>query len=137
MDKHHFDDRRYSCRYDGTRTITALDLLAERILADLPGVLEPDAVPATVEYGIHIVANTLLRLNVGGLPDTFTFSDRVAYRYSPQAIKLIADLNVVLESYNWTNPSQPTDRRFFCSVHLVDEAEYHSIFWTPGVVRIF
>jgi hypothetical protein len=136
MNKHELNRRAYGRRYYETRTIIELDILAERILADLPFLLDPEAVRPGVEFGMHIVANVLLRLQVGGLKDEFTFNDRISGRYSSQAIELLSYLNVVMESYNWTNPARLTDRRFFCSVYLLTEADYHSIFWTPGVVRL-
>ena len=136
MGKHDFKRRVYGSRYHETRTISELDLLGERILADLPMFLNTTMVPAGADFGIHLVANILLRLNVGGLKDDFIYADPVSGRYTMQAIDLVSYLNIVLESYNWTNHDAFGDRRFFCSVHLINEADYKSIFWTPGVVRI-
>ncbi|SRR6266567_9587519 len=136
MNRHHLDRREYGGRHYETRTITELDVLAERILADLPSLLEPDVVPEGIDFGIHLVANVLVRLQVGGLKDEFIFADLISHRYSKQAIELISYLNILMESYNWVNPDGLTDRRFFCSVYLVTEADYHSAFWTPGVVRL-
>jgi hypothetical protein len=136
MNRHHLDRRKYGDRHYGTRTITELDVLAERILADLPMLLDPEAVPVGIDFGIHIVANVLVRLQVGGLKDEFIFADPISHRYSKQAIELISYLNILMESYNWVNPDELTDRRFFCSVYLLAEADYHSVFWTPGVVRL-
>lgn len=137
MDRDGTSARVYGSRYHETRTIIQLDVLAERILADLPALLDSERLPASIDFGIQIVANVQLRLSVGGLPDALTFADRVSGRYSRPAIELIGRLVSVLESYNWTNPDKPTDRRFFSSVYLADEAEYRSILWTPGVVRMF
>jgi hypothetical protein len=136
MGDHNLNRREYGARYYETRTITELDVLAERILADVPSLLPADAVPTIVEFGIQIVANVLLRLQVGGLPDEFIFADRISQLHSLRAIDLLGQLTRIMESYNWTNAGELTDRRFFCSVYLLSEADYHSAFWTPGVVRV-
>lgn len=136
MDEYRGDTRIYGSRYHETRTIVELDVLAEQILADLPSVVDPTVAPPTIDFGIHLIANVLLRLNVGGLPDGFTFTDRICEQYSAVAVELMSHLTGIMESYNWTNPNELPDRRFFCSVHLLSEAEYRSAFWTPGVVRL-
>lgn len=136
MDEYCAGARVYGSRYYETRTIVELDVLAERILADLPSLIDIASVPPTIDFGIHLVANVLLRLNVGGLPDEFTFTDRICERYSQAAVGLASSLTKIMESYNWTNPTELPDRRFFCSVHLLTEADYRSAFWTPGVVRL-
>lgn len=136
MDEYGAEGRVYGSRYYETRTIVELDVLAERILADLPSLIDMAAVPPTIDFGIHLIANVLLRLNVGGLPDEFTFTDRICERYSRAAVQLASRLMEIMESYNWTNPDELPDRRFFCSVHLLSEAGYRSAFWTPGVVRL-
>ena len=136
MGNHNLNRREYGARYYETRTITEIDVLAERILADVPYLLDAEVVPAGIDFSIHIVANVLLRLQVGGLSDEFIFADPISHRYSKQAIDLLGYLNILMESYNWVNPGELTDRRFFCSVYLVSEADYRSAFWTPGVVRL-
>lgn len=136
MGKHELDKRAYGSRYDQTRAIHDLTVLAERILDDLSSV-GLDGVPDSAEFSIWVRADALLQLQVGGLRDAFTFVDRIGHRYSREANALIALLVRAMDSYNWTNPDDPTDRRFFTSIYLLAESEYRSAFWTPGAVRAF
>jgi hypothetical protein len=136
MGRHDLSRRVYGARYYETRTITDRALLAERILADLPPA-GTGYLPSDAEFSIHVLAGVLLQVQVGGLVDDFTFLDRITRRYSRAANELIAWLGQFMESYNWVNPADATDRRFAVSVYLLAESEYHSMFWTPGVVRIF
>lgn len=136
MGKHELDRREYGSRYYQTRTIHDLTILAERILADLPS-SGTYGIPDDAEFSIHVLADVLLQVQVGGLSDDFTFLDRISRSYSRQAKEFVALLTRVMDSYNWTNPNDLTDRRFFTSIYLLAESEYHSDFWTPGVVRIF
>lgn len=135
MGKYELDKREYGSRYYQSRTIQDLTVLAERILADLPSA-ETYGIPAGTEFGIHVLADVLLQVQVGGLKDEFTFLDRTSRTYSRPAKELIAVLTRILNSYNWTNPDDLADRRFFTSIYPLAESEYHSAFWTPGVVRI-
>jgi hypothetical protein len=135
MGKHELDNRQYGCRYHETRDITELGDLAERILADLPPA-GTEKIPDGTQFGLHVMADVLLHLQVGGMADGFSFADRTTRRYSDQAIDLINYLGRRVESYNWTNPSDPTDRRFVSSVYLWAESGFRSIFWVPGVLRI-
>lgn len=136
MGKHNLDRRKYGSRYRETRNITELDVLAERILADLHAAFDAHVEPPNMDFSIHVVANVLLRLQVGGLSDGFTFADAVTRHYNQPAVELIYQLTRILEEYNWINPDELTDRRFFCSVHLLGEAEYRSSCWIPGVTRM-
>lgn len=136
MNERDLDARVYGCRYQETRTINDLGVLAERIVADLSS---PDieGIPAGAEFSVYVVADVLLQLHVGGLSDDFTFSDRVSHRYSKEADALVEHLEDLLASYDWTNAKDPLDRRFVYGVFLLTESDYHSVFWTPGVVRLF
>ncbi|HEX3779759.1 MAG TPA: hypothetical protein VHX38_08815 [Pseudonocardiaceae bacterium] len=136
MGKHELDKREYGSRYYQTRTIQDLTVLAERILADLP----PSGtygIPASAELSIHVLADVLLQIQVGGLSDDFTFLDRISRRYSRQAKELITLLTRIMNSHNWTNPDDLTDRRFFTSVYLLPESEYRCGYWVPGVISVF
>lgn len=136
MGKHELDKREYGSRYYQSRTINDLTVLAERILADLPAA-GTYGIPTGAEFSIHVLADVLLQVQLGGLSDDLAFIDRISRSYSRQAKELVAMLARIMDSYNWTNPDDLTDRRFFASIYLLAESEYHSAFWTPGVVRIF
>lgn len=136
MGKHELDRREYGSRYYQTRTIQDLTVLAERILADLPPA-GTCGIPAGAEFSIHVLADVLLQVQVGGLKDEFTFFDRISHSYSRQAKELVALLARIMDSYNWTNPDDLTHRRFFTSIYLLAESEYRSALWASGVVRIF
>ncbi|SMD14550.1 hypothetical protein [Kibdelosporangium aridum] len=135
MAKHELDGRVYGSRYHGTRTTTDLADLAERIITELPSA-GAENIPVGTEFSIHVMVGVLLHVYVGGLSDEFTFSDRTSGRHSEQATELGNALTRIVESYGWTNPSDPTDRRFVCSVYLLAESDFRSSFWTPGVVRV-
>jgi hypothetical protein len=136
MGKHELDRREYGSRYYQTSAIQDLAVLAERILADLPPA-GTYGIPTGAEFSIHVLADVLLQVQVGGLSDEFTFFDRVSHSYSPDAKQLIVLVTRIMDSYNWVNPDDLAHRRFFTSVYLLAEVEYRSALWSPGVVRIF
>jgi len=135
MGRHELDPREYGSRYYRTRTLSDPTVLAERIIADLPPA-GTNGIPRGVEFSIHVMGGVLLQVHVGGLTDNFTFAHRRTCRYSIEADDLVAWLTRTVETYNWTNPDDPTDRRFFSSVYLLTESDYHSAFWAAGVVRV-
>lgn len=135
MGKHELRRREYGSKYYQTRTIQCLAVLAERILADL--LKEDERLPPGVECSMYVVGGVLLQVQVGGLPDDFTFIDRTTGLYSRQGQDLVAYLTSCVDSYNWTNPDDLIDRRFFISVYLLGESEYRSAHWLPGVVAVF
>lgn len=128
--------REYGSRYQETRIIKDLALLAERMIVELSRATNVDGAPASAEFSIHVIANVLLNVYVGGLPDDFTFADRPSRRHSAEAKALLRELDEVVGSYDWSNPADPTDRRFVYGVHLLAEADFRSVFWTPGVIRL-
>lgn len=136
MGKHELDKREFGGRYYQSRTINDLAILAERILADLPP-SGTHGIPTGAKFSIHVLADVLLQVQVGGLNDEFTFLDRISRHYSQQAKELIAFLTRVMAAYNWTNPDDLTDRRFFTSVYLLPESEYRCGYWVPGVISVF
>lgn len=126
----------YGDRFAATQEIVELEALAERILTDLPRMRNAEIVPSDADFGIHLIANVLIHLNVGGLSDDYLFDDRVSGRYSRSATTLVAYLNTFLESYNRISLDRSIDRRFFSAVYLFEESEYRGAFWTPGVSRL-
>jgi hypothetical protein len=135
MGKHELRRRKYGARYSETSTTTDLIVLAERILADL--LKEDECLPSGVECSMYVLGGVLLQVQVGGLADDFTFIDRTTGLYSRQGQDLIAYLASCMDSYNWTNPDDLADRRFFTSVYLLAESEHRSAHWLPGVVAVF
>lgn len=136
MGKHELNRCDYGARYGQTSTVADLGILAERILFDLLSA-GADGIPAGSQFGIHVEGNILLQLYVGGLKDEFTFVEPATRRYSDQANVLADHLTQIVESYDWINPDDPTERRFFCSVYLLAELDCRSAFWEPGVVHVF
>jgi hypothetical protein len=136
MGKHELRRREYGARYDETRTIADLTVLSERILTDVP-LHGSEGLLFGTEYSIHVLVGAVLQVQVGRLPDAFTFVDRAARRYSHQGMDLIVSLTRFMESYNWTNLDDPADRRFFTSVYLLAESEYRSGSWSPDVITVF
>ena len=136
MGKHELDMRQYGSRYYRTRTIRNITVLAERILAELPPA-GTELMPAGAEFSIHVVGDVLLQVQVGGLRDGFTFLDLISRSYSRHATELIALLIRIMDGYNWWNPGDLTDRRFFTSVYLLAESEYRGGYWSPGVIAVF
>jgi hypothetical protein len=135
MDKHELDKREYGSNYYQTRNIYDLAVLAERILADLPSA-GTGPLPADAEFSIHVLAEVMLQVRVGGLRDEFMFVNRATRLYSSRAKQLIAYLARFMQSYDWTNPEDLTDWRFFSSVYLLPESEFRRGSWSPGVITV-
>jgi hypothetical protein len=136
MGKHELKRREYGARYYETRAIADLGVLAERILVDLP-LYGSEGLLFGAECSIHVLVGVVLQAQIGRLPDEFAFSGRATHRYSREGVGLIVSLTRFMESYNWTNPDDPTDRRFFTSVYLLAESEYRSGYWSPDVITVF
>ena len=142
--------REYGSKYDATASLAELPTLAERILADLGGVIidlwhqaadcrwtRSDGVPCRIEASIHVEEGGVLRLYIAGIPDKKIFASIVTDKYSDWANSLIYKLSEALELYNWRNLQDLSDRRFKASIVLVSEDDHRDPSWTTGVVREF
>jgi hypothetical protein len=136
MATHALGGRIYGCRYDRTRILRRLTALAERMIADLSSEPRLPGIPEEGIFSIRVISGVMLCVEVGGLPDEFIFADYTDTKYSTPANALRGRIMQFIETYNWTNKNDSNDRRFVTSVRLLAEAEYRTIFWTPGEVRL-
>ncbi len=137
MDNAIKEGRVYGCRFDRTRVIKPLPILAERIIDDLSRSAGTGAIPAKATFSALVRANFVLQIHVGGLSDELIYADWRTHWYSEAGTVVIDQVTRIVETYNWSNSSDPGDRRYVCHVWLAPEAHHRSIFWTPGTVRAF
>lgn len=87
-------------------------------------------VPAGTKFGLHHNGEDLVVLAVLGLRDEFLFSRQM---HTCEADALQTAFEEFFEAFNWKNPDDGMDRRFFYSVHLLSEAEQAKRELGPGL----
>ncbi len=87
-------------------------------------------VPAGTKYALHHNGDQVLALAVLGLRDEFLFSGE---RFTCEAEELHNALEDFFEAFNWKNPGDDLDRRFFHTVHLLSEREQRKRIKGPGL----
>jgi hypothetical protein len=117
------DVRSYGPRYNSTSSIVDLATLADRM-------------PDGVRVVIQVRPWGQLVFLVPGLSDGFLFASISTTRYSHEANVLMDKLLKFIESYNWNNPDDMTDRRFNAHIHLLSEDEWMGTHWSTGVATL-
>ncbi|MEV6448469.1 hypothetical protein [Amycolatopsis sp. NPDC051716] len=130
------DVRSYGPRYNSTSAIIDLATLADRMLAELTISDNPTGLPEGVRVLIQVRHWGQLVFLVPGLSDDFLFASISTTRYSHEANVLMDKLLKFIESYNWNNPDDMTDRRFNAHIHLLSEDEWMGRHWSTGVATL-
>jgi hypothetical protein len=133
---HALGRRRYGAQYERTEDILDLKDLAVRIRDDLMSRVGAPPIPDDVEFAMLAIGNVLLHVTIAGLGDRFTFADTVTHALSEDARYLMKHVYDFIDEYNWVNPEDLKDRRFFCTVFVAAEVEYRNLFWTSDVLSV-
>lgn len=87
-------------------------------------------VPAGTKYALHHNGTDVLSLAVLGLRNEFLFAGDL---YTCEAEQLHHALEDFFEAFNWRNPDDGMDRRFFPTVHLLSEQAQRRRMDGPGL----
>ena len=130
------DVRSYGPRYNSTKAITELPTLADRILSELCSPANPTGLPEGVRVLIEVRRWGQLVFLVAGLDDDFMYASHGTTRYSNEANILMDKMLKFVESFNWNNPDDMTDRRFNAHIDLLSENEWMGVRWLTGVATL-
>lgn len=104
--------------------------LVEHMYARLLLTPATSVVPTGTKYALHHNGTNVLALAVLGLRNEFLLAGEL---YTCEAEELYNALEDFFEAFNWRNPEDGMDRRFFPTVHLLSEQAQRRRIHGPGL----
>lgn len=122
--------RKYGAFYRRTRRMSFTEL-ADYMYSVLTRSANSETVPAGTEFALAHNGEQNIVVKVLNLTDEFLFKGPELYTCEAQ--ELYDSVEAFFEAFNWTHPEDGMDRRFFCTVHLLSEAEQREHEHRPGL----
>ncbi|PWK83208.1 hypothetical protein C8D88_11193 [Lentzea atacamensis] len=122
--------REYGAYYGRTR-LMSLTELTECMYRVITRSADSVTVPTGTEFALWHNGEQNIVVKVMNLTDEFLFI--APGLYTCEAEELHNSVEDFFEKFNWTHPGDGLDRRFFCTVHLLSEAQQRAHDHQPGL----
>ena len=123
--------RKYGSFYGRTRLMN-FNQLTECMYRVLTRSADSATVPTGTEFALAHDGKQNIVVKVLNLGDEFLFNGNPDM-YTCEAEAVHNSVEAFFEAFNWTNPEDGLDRRFFCTVHLLTEAQQRDHEHRPGL----
>lgn len=121
--------RKYGDFYARTREMD-ISTLTDCMYRVLTRSADKVPLPGGTEFALAHNGERNIVVKVLGLTDEFLFDGEL---YTCEAEELHNSVEDFFEAFNWTNPDDGLDRRFFCTVHLLSEFQQREHEHRPGL----
>lgn len=121
--------RKYGDFYHRTR-LKSFPELADCMYRVLTRSANSPTVPTGTEFALAHNGERNIVVKVLNLTDEFLFNGEL---HTCEAETLHNSIEEFFEAFNWTHPDDGMDRRFFCTVHLLSEAQQREHEHRPGL----
>ena len=121
--------RKYGAFYGRTRELD-LSELSDCMYRVLTRAADAVPLPGGTEFALAFDGERNFVVKVLNLTDEFLFNGEL---HTCEADELHNSVEDFFEAFNWSNPDDGLDRRFFFTVHLLSEAQQREHEHRPGL----